>query len=92
MITDSSGSIITQKSFAHATYDVELGAIAESADGKIFLTGCFGSNCYIVKMDFLGSLEWAKLLNKGDLFNVNSIARATSGNGVILTGSARWNN
>ena len=62
--------------------------ITESADGKIFISGSYGSRCLIMKLDNTATLEWAKYYNFVSGFVSYSIAKAATGNGVVITGSA----
>ena len=56
------------------------------------MTGRLERKCLIVKMDSSANLEWAKYYDYESLFFGYSIARATSGNGVVLTGKADVSN
>ena len=92
VLTDSAGNIILQKSFAHSTTSVYIYGITESADGKLFLTGRMDAYCIIAQMDNSLNLEWTKYYDFGSNFAGYSIARAATGNGIVLTGKANVGN
>ena len=88
MLLNSSGSVTLTKKVDHASDSITLNAITTSADGFIYMAGSIATKMVIVKITTAGNMEWIKYYEYGSNVEAYSISKATTGNGVIVTGKS----
>ncbi len=96
---DSLGNILWQKSLGGTKEDIAH-SIIQTADGGSIIAGLSYSedndvtgqhgwgDCWIVKLDFSGNIQWQKTMGGGDIDNANSIIKTFDG-GYIIAGNSR---
>jgi len=91
--TDGQGDVIWQKAYGGSEFDL-ANSIAPTNDGGYIIAGeaeSFGAgdaDCYLLKIDSDGNLEWSKVFG-GDNFDSAKSVVQTSDGGYILTGYTR---
>lgn len=72
--------------YSHSSENIAINGMVTASDGNIVMAGKIGSSMLLMKVDTSGSLQWAKSLLIHQETVANSISRASSGTGFIITG------
>jgi hypothetical protein len=87
--TDSSGSLLWEKTFGGTGYDEGI-SIQKTADGGYIIVGSTSSggigasNLYLIKIDVDGNLIWEKTFNDGNFDGIRSVKQTSDGGFIIV--------
>lgn len=85
VITDTTGSISWSRRFT-GSYSFIFSSITTASDGGITFVGSYNTWPVLVKMSSVGIMHHVKSYRFLSNGNAHSIAKAISGNGVVMTG------